>query len=93
VQVAFEFGDLLAKHVWGVAHTSNNTDTTGVGDCGSELWSGCNVHASKHDRVPDTEHWEEVRGLPDRKQQEYIRSVVVVLIICALEFAILKYSM
>lgn len=81
MQVALEFGDLLAKHVWGVADTSNDTDTAGVGDCGRELWSSCNVHTSEHDRVSDTEHWEVVKGLPSRQQLDYLHSVVVVLII------------
>lgn len=53
VQVGLELSDLLAEHVWGVSNTSNNTETSGIGDSGSELWAGGNVHSSQNNWVVD----------------------------------------
>lgn len=50
-----QLGDLLAEHVWGVANSSDNTEASGIGNCGSELWAGRNVHTSKEYRVVDLE--------------------------------------
>lgn len=50
-----QLGDLLAEHVWGVANSSENTEASGVGNGGSELRAGGNVHTSKHNRVVDLE--------------------------------------
>jgi len=55
VQKRLQLGDLLAEHVWGVANSSDNTETTSVGDSSSELWAGSNIHASKEDWVVDLE--------------------------------------
>jgi len=53
VQVRLELSNLLAEHVWGVADTTDNTETTGIGDCGSELWASGNVHSSQNNWVVD----------------------------------------
>lgn len=50
---ALELGDLFPEHVRGVADTTNDTDTTGVGDGGGELGTSRDVHARQHDRVVD----------------------------------------
>lgn len=36
-----------------MSYSSNDTETTGIGDCGSQLGPSSNVHASKHDGVFD----------------------------------------
>jgi len=53
VQVALELSELLLEHLWGVTDASNHTNTTSVGHGGSELRSSSDVHAGKHDGVPD----------------------------------------
>lgn len=53
VQVGLELSDLLAEHIWGVSNTSNNTETSGIGDSGSELWASGNVHTSQNNWVVD----------------------------------------
>lgn len=45
--------DLLSEHVWGVADTTNDTNTTGVGDGSGELWASGDVHTGEHDGVVD----------------------------------------
>lgn len=55
VQEALQLCDLLAEHVWSVADTADDTDTTGVGHSGGELRTSGHVHASKHDWVLDLE--------------------------------------
>lgn len=53
IQVGLELSDLLAEHIWGVSNTSNNTETSGIGDSGSELWASGNIHASQNNWVVD----------------------------------------
>jgi hypothetical protein len=47
--------DLIAEHLWGVTDTTDNTESTSIGDSSSELWSSSNVHTSEEDRVIDLE--------------------------------------
>lgn len=44
---------LLSQHVWGVAEATDNSQTSSIGDSGSELRTSRNVHASKEDGVSD----------------------------------------
>lgn len=53
---------LVLEHGRGVSDTSNDTDTAGIGDSGSELGAGSNVHTSEGDGVLDVEHPREVGG-------------------------------
>lgn len=55
LEVALKLGDLFTQHVWGVSDTSNDTETTCIGDSSSELGAGRHVHASQHDGVVDLE--------------------------------------
>lgn len=55
IEVRLELGDLFAEHVRSVANTSNDTQSTGVGDSGSELWAGSYVHARQQDGMWDIE--------------------------------------
>ena len=55
LQEALQLCDLLPKHVWGVANTANDTNTSCVGDGGGELGTGSDVHAGQHDGVVDLE--------------------------------------
>jgi len=55
VEVLLELGNLLAKHVGGVADTTDDTETSGVGDGGGETGTGSDVHAGKEHGVLDTE--------------------------------------
>lgn len=55
LQVAFEFRDLLPEHVGCVPHSSNDTETAGVGDRCCEFGTGGNIHTSEEDRVVDFE--------------------------------------
>ena len=34
-------------------YTSNDSQASGIGDCGSKLGASCNVHASQEDRLLD----------------------------------------
>lgn len=54
-EVLLELGNLLLEHVGGVADTTDDTETAGVGDGGSQLGTGSDVHAGKHDGVLDLE--------------------------------------
>lgn len=53
VQVALEFGDLLAEHLGGIANATDDTQTTGVGDSGGQLGPRSHVHAGQQDGVVD----------------------------------------
>lgn len=55
VEVLLELGDLLLEHLGGVADTTDDTHATGVGDGGSQLGTGSDVHAGKQDGVLDLE--------------------------------------
>lgn len=55
VEVALELVNLIAKHLGGVADTTDDTETTGVGDGGSQLGSSGDVHAGQQDGVLDLE--------------------------------------
>lgn len=55
IEEALELSDLLAQHVRSVSDTTNDTETTSVGDSGSELRAGGNVHAREEDGVLDLE--------------------------------------
>jgi hypothetical protein len=52
---ALQFCDLLAKHVWCVSYSSNDTETSGICDCCCELGASCDVHSSEKNRVVDLE--------------------------------------
>jgi len=54
-KMRLELLNLLAEHVGGVADTTEDTETTGVGDSGSKVGTGSHVHASKQDGVLDLE--------------------------------------
>lgn len=54
-QEALQLGDLFPQHVWGISDTTDDTETTGVGNCGGELRAGGNVHAGEDDGVVDLE--------------------------------------
>lgn len=53
LEVSLELGNLLPKHVGRVANSSNDTDTSGIGDGGGELRTSSDVHAGQHDGVVD----------------------------------------
>jgi len=53
LQEALELSNLLLEHVWRVADTSNDTETSGICDSSGELRASGNVHASKEDGVVD----------------------------------------
>lgn len=55
VEVLLELSDLLAEHVGSVTDTTNDTETSGVGDGSSQLGAGGDVHTSQEDRVLDLE--------------------------------------
>lgn len=55
VQVALEFGDLLAEHFGGIANATDDTQTTSISDSGGQLGSGSHVHACQQDGVVDLE--------------------------------------
>lgn len=55
VQVALQLGDLLAEHVRSVANTTDNTQTTGVGDGSRQLGASGHVHTSQQNGVVDLE--------------------------------------
>jgi hypothetical protein len=46
---------LLPEHLWGVSDTTNDTETTGVCDSGSQLGAGGHIHTSQEDWVVDLE--------------------------------------
>ena len=54
-EIALEFCDLLAEHVWRVPNTTDHTDATGICDGSGELRSRSDVHARQHDRMVDLE--------------------------------------
>jgi hypothetical protein len=43
VEVLLELMDLIAEHLWGVTDTTDNTESTSIGDSSSELWSSSNL--------------------------------------------------
>lgn len=53
LQEAFQFGDLLAQHIWCVADAADHTKTACIGDCCCEFRTGSHVHSGKNDRVVD----------------------------------------
>jgi hypothetical protein len=54
-EVGLQLSDLLSEHLRSVANSANDTQSTGVGNSGSELRTGSNVHARKQDRMRDLE--------------------------------------
>lgn len=52
---ALQLGDLLPEHVRCVANTTDDTQTTGVGDCGRQLRASGHVHTSQQNWVVDLE--------------------------------------
>lgn len=46
---------MFPEHVWCVAHSSDDTETSCIGDCGCEFGTGGNVHSSEEDWVRDLE--------------------------------------
>lgn len=55
VQVALQFADLFTEHIRGIPNTTNNTETTRVGDSGSQLRASGDVHTGQQDGVVDLE--------------------------------------
>lgn len=55
VEVALELRDLIAEHLRGVANATDDTETTGIGDGGSELGTSGDVHAGEQHGVLDLE--------------------------------------
>lgn len=53
---------LLTKHVRSVSNTSNNSDSSSVGDSSSKLGACGNVHSSQRDGVLDLEELGEFGG-------------------------------
>ena len=62
VQEAFELGYLFPEHIWCVAHPSNDTQSTGIGDRCSELGASCYIHACEEDGMVDLEEVREGRA-------------------------------
>jgi hypothetical protein len=54
-QEGLQFCDLFPEHVWCVAHSSDDTKTSCIGDCGCEFGTGGNVHSSQEDGMGDLE--------------------------------------
>lgn len=55
IEEALQLGDLFLEHVRSVADTTDDTQTTGVGDRGRQLRAGGHVHTCQQDRVVDLE--------------------------------------
>lgn len=55
VEVSLQFIELLPEHLWCVSDTTDDTETTGVCDGGSQLGAGGHVHTSQEDWVVDLE--------------------------------------
>lgn len=55
VKEALQLGDLLLEHVRSVADTTDDTQTTGVGDSGGQLGASGHVHTSQQNWVVDLE--------------------------------------
>lgn len=55
IQKALELSNLLTEHVGGVSNTSDNSQSTGVGDRGSQFGTGGHVHTRQEDGVVDLE--------------------------------------
>ncbi len=54
-EMLLELGNLVLEHVGGVADTTDDAHATGVGDGGSQLGAGSDVHTSQEDGVVDLE--------------------------------------
>ena len=50
-----EFGDLFPQHVWGIAYSSDDTETASIGNGCGEFGTCCNVHSCEQNRVIDLE--------------------------------------
>lgn len=55
VEETLKLGNLFAQHVGGISDTTNNTETTSVGDGSGEFRTSGDVHAGKEDGVLDLE--------------------------------------
>ncbi len=55
LQIALELGNLVTEHLRSVSDTSDDTETTGVGDGRGQLGPGSHVHACQQDGVVDLE--------------------------------------
>ena len=55
LQICLQLGNLLAQHVWGIAHAANDAETASVGDGGCEFGTCGYVHTGEHDGVIDLE--------------------------------------
>lgn len=53
VQVALQLGDLLTEHIRSITNTTDDTQTTGIGDRSSQLRAGGHVHTSQQNGVVD----------------------------------------
>lgn len=54
-EVALELGNLLSQHVRCIANTTDDTETTSVGDSSRQLGTSSHVHAGQQNRVLDLE--------------------------------------
>jgi hypothetical protein len=55
LQVALQLGDLLTEHIRSITDTTDNTQTTGIGDSSRQLRAGGHVHTSQQNGVVDLE--------------------------------------
>lgn len=55
VQEALQLGNLVTEHFRSVSDTSDDTESTGVGDGRGQLGPGSHVHSCQQDRVVDLE--------------------------------------
>ena len=55
IEVLLELRNLLAEHVGSVTDTTNDTETSSVGDGSSQLGAGGDVHTGQKDGVLDLE--------------------------------------
>lgn len=53
VQILLELLDVLPEHLGRVSDTTNDAQTTCIGDCCCESWAGSNVHAGQDNWVLD----------------------------------------
>lgn len=54
-KIVLQDGDLITKHLSCVSDASDDSKASGVGDGGSELWTGGHTHAGEEYRVVDLE--------------------------------------
>lgn len=55
VEITLQLGNLLAQHIGCVTNTSDDTETTSVGDRGCQFGASGHVHTRQQDGVVDLE--------------------------------------